>query len=516
MGCQLSIGAAGRPAGTTTDADQPVLVVRSLSKSFPGQVALGAAELTVHSGEVHALLGQNGSGKSTLIKILAGFYKPDPGADVNLGGRRVDLAALSDTDTDRIRVMHQDLGLVSTLNIMENLALGRGFHSTRLGGINWRQERRSTRELLGRFGLDVDPRRSVGSLSAAEQAIVGLARAIENWDAQDGLLVLDEPTASLSRPEVLRLFDAVRRVAALGAGILFVTHRLDEVFDIAGRVTVLRDGRTIGSRRIDGLDEATLVEMIVGGPIGGFYADPPEVRANTVFEAGGVWGAAVEDFNLAVRAGEIVGVAGIVGSGRDEIAGLLSGTRGRAAGWINLESQRLPKDIRSASALGISYIPADRKIMGSIQSQSVAGNILLGSQGPLFSKAWLSSRAETAEAAKWISQVDLRPADPSRVLSTLSGGNQQKAVVARVLRRRPRVIVLDEPTQGVDVGAKATIYELLAGAAQDGAAVIISSSDNEELSNICDRVLVMRRGRIDSELSGSRLTTETITELSLR
>lgn len=494
----------------------PALRIRSLSKSFPGQVALNNAELVVWPGQIHALLGQNGSGKSTLIKTLSGFYKPDPGADVEMLGQLVDLTALGDADRDRIRVMHQDLGLVGSLNIMENLALGHGFSDTQLGRIQWAAERKRSRDLLARFGLDVDPRRAVSTLSAAEQSIVGLARAMQDWDPAGGLLVLDEPTASLPKPEVRRLFDAVRTVAARGAGILFVSHRLDEVFELAEWVTVLRDGRSVASCPVEGLTEKALIEHIVGRPVDELYTEPPEVRGETVFEVAGLWGAVVEDFSLSVRAGEIVGIAGIAGSGRDEVAALLSGSEGRAAGSIEVESKSVPREPHNAQRLGVVYVPADRKLLGSIQSQTVGQNITLSRLSPLFKRGWMTNRSIGSDALRWIREVDLRPPDPNRPLATLSGGNQQKAVMARVLRLTPKVIVLDEPTQGVDVGAKATIYELLANAAAGGAAIVLCTSDNEELANVCDRVLVMRNGRLAIELHGSRLTPDTIVEQSLK
>lgn len=493
-----------------------MLKIRRLSKSFPGQVALDNARLTIRSAQIHALLGQNGSGKSTLIKILSGFYKPDPGSDIELFGASVDLAAIADADRTRIRVMHQDLGLVGSLNVMENLALGRGFTDTQFGRIRWPAERRRAWGLLQEFGLTIDPRRAVSTLSAAEQAIVGLARALQDWDAVGGLLVLDEPTASLPKPEVQRLFRAVRTVASRGAGILFVSHRLDEVFDLADWVTVLRDGKTVASRAVEGLSEQALVEYIVGRPIEDLYSDPPEVSGKTVFQAENVWGAVVEGFSLGVRLGEIVGIAGIAGSGRDEIASLICGSGKRAAGTLTVDSKPVPSEPRAAQRLGVAFVPADRKQLGSIQTQSVAANITISRLASIYRRGWLTTRAINSDALKWIRMVGLRPADPGRALATLSGGNQQKAVMARVLRLGPHVLILDEPTQGVDVGAKATIYELLAQAAAGGAAVVVCSSDAEELANICDRVLVMCHGRVTTELRGSRMTSETIVEQSLR
>ncbi len=489
--------------------------IRSLSKSFPGQVALDHARLTVLPGQIHALLGQNGSGKSTLIKMLSGYHKPDLGAEVEMFGRSVDLSAMSDADRERTRVMHQDLGLVASLNIMENLALGRGFGHVRAGRVRWAAERRRVRELLERFGLDVDPRRIVGTLSAAEQAIVGLARAREDWDEAGSLLVLDEPTASLPKPEVQRLFRGLRSLSAQGAGILFVSHRLDEVFDIAEWVTVLRDGRTVVSCPVAELSERQLIEYIVGRPIEELYPEPPEARGETLLEASGVWGSTVEDFSLSVRAGEIVGIAGIAGSGRDEIAALLSGITRRAAGSLRVGAAAVPRQPRDAQRLGLVYVPSDRKREGSIQNQTVGHNVTISRLRPLFKHGWMTNRSVNADAAQWIRQVDLKPPDPERPLSTLSGGNQQKAIIARVLRLQPKVVIFDEPTQGVDVGAKATIYELLSQAAAGGGAVVVCSSDAEELAHVCDRVLVMRHGRLATELHGNLLTSDTIVEQSL-
>ncbi len=498
-----------RPSG-------PALQIRSLSKSFPGQVALNAAQLTVARGQIHALLGQNGSGKSTLIKVLSGFHKPDPGADVELFGRRVEFTGQHDATGRRIRVMHQDLGLVDTLNITENLALYRGFAHTRWGRIQWSSEHRYAAQLLLRFGLDIDPRRSVSTLSEAEQAIVGLARVMHDWDGDDAVLILDEPTASMSKPEVQRLFAAVRKVAADGAGVLFVSHRLDEVLDLAEWVTILRDGRSVISRAVAGLSEQALVEYIIGRPTQDLYTKPPDVFGEQVFEARRIWGSVVENFSLRVRAGEIIGIAGVVGSGRDEVAALLAGSTRRAAGSLTINSTPVPHEPWRSQRVGLAYAPADRFVLGSIQSQSVAANITVSDLVSLTKFGWLTSRAIDREARAWIRIVDLHPGDPTLPLRALSGGNQQKAVMARILRMKPRVIVVDEPTQGVDVGAKSTIYKLLDRAVEDGAAVVLCSSDTQELANVCDRVIVMRNGRIGAELQGADITEDRILELSLR
>lgn len=494
-----------------------MLEIRSLSKSFPGQVALDDAQLVVRAGKVNALVGQNGSGKSTMIKVLAGYHTPDPGADVRMLGRTVDLGALDDADRGRLRIMHQDLGLVDSMSVTENMAFGRGFHARILGRLRWADERRRVATLLERFGVSIDPRAAVGGLAPAERSVIGLMRAVQDWDEEGGILILDEPTASLPRPEVDRLFSVIRRVAARGAGIVFVSHRLDEVFEIADEITVLRDGRTQAVSSAGSLDHAALVSLIVGRPIEELYTEPPEVGSGTAMTAAGLWGEVLEDFSVAVRHGEIVGVAGITGSGREEVAGLVAGRQRRAAGSIEVEGQRVGNGFRAALAAGVRYVPAERKQWGSVQQESTAANIVLGGRAPdRRSRWWLTRRAQHRDAAAWVQRLDIRPSDPAALFSALSGGNQQKAVIARCLRRAPRLLVLDEPTQGVDVGAKATIYAQLADAAAAGAAVLICSSDAEELASTCDRVLVLRDGRTAAVLEHGNLTHQLIVETSLR
>lgn len=509
------------PVGDQPDREVALIDIRSLSKSFPGQVALSDVSMQVMPGQIHALVGQNGSGKSTLIKILAGYHQPDPGAEVLMRGRPVDVANLSPSERSHLHVMHQDLGLVPTLSIVENLALGRGYDTGFGGRINWRRERVRVKQMLAEFGVDADPRVRVGSLPAAEQSIVALVRALQDWERDDvggrsqGLdlrrvLVLDEPTASLPRLEVDRLFAAVRRVAQRGGGVVFVSHRLDEIFELADYVTVLRDGKVVGSQPMRDLDQARLIELIVGRPVDDLYAAPPEPKSEVALEVTDLAGDDVVDVDLAVRRGEIVGVAGLVGSGRDELASLLFGAKRVVRGEVRVNG-RAVSDPRSAINSGVALVPADRKSDGCIPAHTVRENVMLPRLGP-FGRWWLRRGAEHRAAEEWVAKVELRPADPERPISTLSGGNQQKAVLARWMRTEPRVLVLDEPTQGVDVGAKASIYELLSSAAADGTAVVMCSSDAEELAHVCDRVLVMRGGRVATELSGASLTSDRIVQ----
>ena len=491
----------------------PILEIAGIGKTFPGQVALRDAALTVQAGQVHALVGQNGSGKSTLIKILAGYHRPDPGGSIRLLGRPVGVEELADRRCP-IFVMHQDLGLVGSLNAIENLALGRGFH-TRAGRIVWREEAERARALLAGLGARIDVHAPVDSLTPAERAILALGRALQDWEGTSGLLILDEPTTALPRPEVNRLFAAIRRVAANGAGVIFVSHRLDEVFEIADHVTVLRDGDPVASEPVGSLDHDSLVTHIVGRPIDQFYAAPPPGGEDVVLEVRGLWGSEVQGVDMALRSGEVVGIAGLDGSGRGEIPGLVYGSVPRFAGEVLVDGKSVPNDPQKAIGCGIGMVPGDRKRLGSIPIRSVRENITLPRMGPFFRRGRLSRRDEVRAAREWIERVDLRPPEPERTLETLSGGNQQKAVVARWLRTVPRALILDEPTQGVDVGAKATIYGLLAEAAAAGAAMLVCSSDTEELANVCDRVLVMRDGRFVAELAGETLTDSEITRWSL-
>jgi ribose transport system ATP-binding protein len=495
--------------GATTRAPEPLLLVSSLSKTYPGQVALDRARLEVRAGEVHALVGQNGSGKSTLIKLLAGYVQSDHGADVHFDGRPVDLWHDHHL-RERIRVVHQDLGLVPTLSATENLGLGRGYHTGFGGRIRWRSETARAQELLLRFGLAPDVRQPVATLSAAERAAVAIVRALQDWDTErPGLLILDEPTASLDRAEVDALFREVRRVVEAGAGVLFVSHVLEEVLELADRVTVLRDG-TVAASGIPAadLDEPSLVELIVGRPIGDLFPATPTRTGRPMLEAEMVFGLTLRGVSLKAHRGEVLGIAGLVGSGRDELPGALFGATPRFAGKVLVDKQKVFASPRDSIGAGMAFVPADRKALGLDPEEKLVEHVPLPRLGPLQRRGRLDQRAARTEVAEWVERLEVQPPILDRRMEKFSGGNQQKAVLARWLRTEPKVLLLDEPTQGVDVGAKAAIYARIADAARDGMAVIVGSSDAEELVHLCDRVLVMRAGTIAAELSGASLTEE--------
>lgn len=496
--------------GTSGDAGPLVLDVRDLSKTYPGQVALNHAVLEVRPGEVHALVGQNGSGKSTLIKLLGGYVKADHGSDVRLLGRPVDLWSMSHDDRQLIRIVHQDLGLVPTLSTVENLGLGRGFARGFAGRLLWRREVRRAQELLLRFGLAPDVRRPVGQLSAAERAAVAIVRALQDWDAETpGLLILDEPTASLNRGEVDALFREVRRVAELGVGVLFVSHALDEVLELADRITVLRDGNVVASGvESHSLDAAALVELIVGRKATDLYPSTRPDVGRELLEADMIFGITLRGLTFKLYAGEILGFAGLVGSGREEVAGSLFGATPRFAGKVLLNKTKVFATPRDSIRAGLAYVPSDRKSVGLDPQERLVEHVPLPRLGPAQGRLRLRHRRLRGDVARWVERLDVQPPILGRRMEKFSGGNQQKAVLARWLRTEPKVLLLDEPTQGVDVGAKASIYAQITEAASRGLGVVIASSDAEELVHLCHRVLIMRSGAVAAELVGPSLNEE--------
>jgi ribose transport system ATP-binding protein len=486
---------------------EPLLDVHGISKTFPGLRALDDVSLSVESGEIVAVVGQNGSGKSTLVKVLAGVHRADPGGEIRV--RDQDGAVLTGkAAVGALHFIHQDLGLVPMLTTIENLDLGR-----RLGGRGWaparlREERRRAEQRIAEFGASFDVSVPVAELSAAERTIVAIARALDGWTHPRNVLVLDEPTAALHGQEADKLFGAMRQVAQRGAGVIFISHRLDEVVDLADRVVTLRDGRVVATAVRGGYDTAELVRMIAGKEVASLDSREQTASGSSVLVARGIAGPHVEPLDLDLRAGEVVGVTGLVGSGREQLAALLFGALPRSAGQVALAGRALPLgDPRAAIAAGVAFLPADRHRDGAVMSMNGRENLTLPRLGPLRRAAGrLDGRAERREAQRWIASVDVRPPEPERALAQFSGGNQQKVLLAKWLRNGPKVLLLDEPTQGVDVGAKVAIYQLISDAAKSGTAVLVSSSETKELTLLCDRVLVLRDGRLVAQVEREALT----------
>jgi ribose transport system ATP-binding protein len=493
----------------------PALNVTNLSKSFSGPLVLDGVSLSIEPGEIRALVGQNGSGKSTLIKILAGFHSPEDGGSVEVDGQPLTFGLGSASEAVGLRFVHQDLGLVDSLDTVDNLALGFGYDSFR-GGIRWAAERKQAREALAGLGYHFDVRRRVGSLAMSERTAVAIARALSSRGSAPKVLVLDEPTANLPAAEAERLYQLTRRVAASGLAIVFVSHHFDEVFELAQSVTVLRDGRHVITRPVAGLTEEGLIELVIGRVLEPFEHDAKAAAlGDRVLEVAGLGADVLAGVDMAVHAGEIVGIAGITGSGRDEIAPAIFGGRDRS-GEIKVGGRVLPRMRPDLSmSLGMGLVPAERHANAAFMTANLRENITLVHPGLHLRAGFLRQRSERSDVDVWLHRLDVRPRNTEFAMSDLSGGNQQKVVLCRWLRMEPKALVLDEPTQGVDVGAKADIHKLIDEAAAQGTGVLIVSTDHEELVRLCDRVLVLRRGRVADEISGIRLHSDIITAATI-
>jgi ribose transport system ATP-binding protein len=510
-----SPGKNGEESQGVHDASQaPALVLRGVAKSFQGQWALQDVDLELHAGEVHALLGQNGSGKSTLIKILAGYHAPEPGAIALRGGVPFELGSGPQAHASGIRFIHQDLAVIDELDVCDNVALGGHYQGK--WWLSARRERAAVRRAFDDYGIDIDPAAPVRSLGPAQKTLTAIVRALHSSDGVPGVLVLDEPTVALSAEESSMLFDLVRRVSDRGGAILYVTHRLQEVFDIADRVTILRDGRRISTTAVAGLDEPQLVEMIIGRPLESLYPELRPARDDVVLSLDGITGETVRDLDLQVHSGEIVGVTGLMGSGVEELLHLVYGASPRRSGCVTVDGTEPGRSPHAAVAAGLAFAPGDRKRLGGIAEWTLAENVTLPSLRSRTFAQWMSVRSERKDAAGWLERFEVSPPDPLRTFSSLSGGNQQKTVLARWLRCGARVFLLQEPTQGVDIGAKAAIYTALADVAAEGAAVLLASTDAEELVAVCDRIVVLRNGRAVADLSGGTATIDRVIAETVR
>ena len=500
------------------------LRLHGLSKTFPGQRALEDVDLEVAAGEIHALVGQNGSGKSTIVKILAGYHHPDAGAVAEVANVPFELGSAVAAGAAGLRFVHQDLGLVESMSVSDNFRMNRqaGRALGPLRPLRRRDDRSAARRALLALGYDIDPAAPVAQLAESERTAVAVARALDGANAEDRfpLLVLDEATASLPGPEVDRLFGALRRVAASGTAILFISHYLDEVLAISDRVTVLRDGRRVATAESAELSHERLAHLMLGRELVAEAAahttvQPPAADGRPMLTIRDMGGAELAPFSLDVHPGEVVGVAGLTGSGRDELASLLAG-RIERAGEVHVDGRPIPsRNPRRAIDAGLCYVPADRARDAMFGTKTLRENLTIADLKPFWSRGRIRTKAESRHARTWVEQLDVRPARTDAIMAELSGGNQQKVVMARWFRCSPRVLVLDEPTQGVDVGSKADIHRLVDLATSTGTATIVCSSDNDELARLCSRVIVLQRGHVIAELVGDEISTERIDELQL-
>ncbi len=486
----------------------PLLQMQNISKAFPGVQALDGVSLDVAEGEVVALVGENGAGKSTLIKILSGCYRADAG-DILLAGRRLARYSPSQAQQLGIAVIYQEFNLAPPLSVAENLFVGRQ-PRTRLGFVDFRRMEADAQAALDSLHLPIDARRLVGSLSVAEQQMVEIAKAI-SFRAK--ILVMDEPTAVLTERESATLFGVVRRLRAQGVAVIYISHRLEEIFAIADRVVVLRDGRGVGGMAVAEATVEKVIHLMVGRELTEMFHKEAIRVGDPVLEVRGVTRALskVRDVSLTVRAGEIVGMAGLVGSGRTEIARAIFGVDPADAGEIRVCGR--PVRIRSpldAIRAGLGLVTEDRKAQGLFLILAVRENAASASLGRLSTAGFIRFRAERDLVASLIGKLRIATPTPEQQIRYLSGGNQQKVVLARWLALEPRVLILDEPTRGIDVGAKAEIYALMGELARQGVGILMISSELPEILGMSDRVLVVREGGIAAEFSRAEATQEAI------
>lgn len=490
----------------------PVLEARGIGKAFLGIPALDGVDFTLERGEIHALLGENGAGKSTLIKILTGVYSRDRGT-LHLDGAEVTPASVADAQKLGIGTVYQEVNLLENLTVAENLYLGR--QPRRFGMIDKREMRRRSKALLSRYGLDLDVDSLLSSYSVAIRQIIAIARAV---DLSGKVLVLDEPTASLDSQEVETLFTVLRRLRDEGLGIVIITHFLNQVYAVADRVTVLRNGRLVGTRNLADLPRLELISMMLGRELQHITREH-QAQEETVdaaqeapirFEGYGKRGS-VAPFDLSVRPGEVVGIAGLLGSGRSETAFLLFGIDRADSGTAIVDGKTITlSSPESAIAQGFGFCPEERKTDGIIGDFSVADNIALALQARQGWAKPISSREKHALAESFIKSLDIRPPDADKPIKLLSGGNQQKAILARWLATDPRLLILDEPTRGIDIGAHAEILKMIEKLCAEGMSLVVISSELEELTAVAHRVVVLSDRRHVAELTGSDVTTDNI------
>jgi ribose transport system ATP-binding protein len=494
---------SGPIPGRTPDSGRPVLVLRGIRKAFPGVVAVSTATFDLFPGEIHALVGENGAGKSTLIKILMGVHAPDAG-EIILSGRHVVFHSPIAAHKAGIAAIYQEFTLVPSLSVRANIFLGRESGKTTF--IDARSERLRAADLLSRLGVNIDPESLVADLTVAQQQLVEIARALH---AEARILVMDEPTAALTPREVSALFAVLRELASRGISIIFISHRLDEVFQIADRITVMRDGETISTEKTPSLTRQRLIELMVGRPLDEEFPKSAVKIGDIRIEVRGLSGAAVSNVSFSVRSGEVLGLAGLMGAGRTEVARLIFGAEPRSGGEIIVDGRKVNiRSPRDAIKHGISLLTEDRKTQGLVLTGTALENFSLPNLKAWSHLSWIDRRKEFLRFRARVRDLNLRVTDPSQSAEELSGGNQQKLLVARWLETNSKVLIFDEPTRGIDVGAKYDMYLLINDLAAQGKAIVIISSELPEIIGICDRILVMRDGRISGEIESAATASQ--------
>jgi len=500
--------------------DNAVLQARSISKAFGGIKALDDVSLEICAGKVNAIVGENGAGKSTLMKILSGVYAEYEGQIV-LDGRTVAFANPAEAQDSGIAIIHQELNLIPHLSVAENVFLGREFVS-RMGLIDYRAMHDETTRILNRLDLDIDPRVAVSALRVGQQQVVEIAHAL-SLDAR--IVIMDEPTSAISDHEIEILFGLIRSLTAQGVAVVYITHKLDELFQIADTVTVLRDGRLIGSGPIEEVTQDDIVRMMVGRDMKEFFVKADVATAQIVFAVSDIClvdparGAdcVVDHVSFEVRAGEVLGLFGLMGAGRTELLETIFGLHpNRSSGDIFLDGRQIEIDSPiDAISSGVGFVTEDRKAEGLILEMSVAANISLASLEQTERFELLSSRLENRLARGHVKRLGIKTPSVNQIVENLSGGNQQKVVIAKWLATDPRILLLDEPTRGIDINAKNEIYKLVSELAGAGLAIVMVSSELPEIMAICDRVIVLAEGRQTAEFTSSHATQELIMKAAI-
>ncbi len=498
---------------TSSNSSAPLLEMRAIHKSFPGVQALKDVDLIVHPGEILALLGENGAGKSTLMRILDGVFPPDSG-QIIWQGQPVNLRSPHDAQAIGISMIHQEIALIPYLDVGKNIYLGREPRGVVPGMIHWRKLYADASEQLARLGLTIDPRTPVRDLSIAQQQMVEVAKAL-SLDAR--LIVMDEPTSSLTDTEVETLFAQMRRLKEQGVSIVFISHRLNEIFTVAERVTVLRDGTLVGSKPVRELTQDELIRMMVGRDVADIYMrdeqDAPAVGTSApILEVRNLTrGDAIEDISFTLNRGEIVGIAGLVGAGRTELAETLFGVHPPTSGEVLLNGTALRLNSPAqAIRQGIALVTEDRKAQGLFLRMSVGTNITMKLLAKLASFGIIPGGKVKRVGSEFVEKLNIRTPSLGQRVRNLSGGNQQKVVIAKWLTLQPRVLILDEPTRGIDVGAKAEIHRLMRALVAQGVGILMISSELPEVLGVTDRVLVMREGRLVAEFNTRQTSQDEI------
>lgn len=484
-----------------------ILELNHISKSFTGVEVLHDVSFELRPGEVHALLGENGAGKSTLVKIMTGVHQPDKG-EIFLNGEPVHFGDARDSRQAGIAAIYQELTLFPDLDVAENIFVGR--QPIRLGGqVDWRKLYAEAGKLLESLGVKLDLKQKARNLSIAQQQMVEIARA---FSIQARILIMDEPTSSLTLSEVADLFRLVRRLRAEGTAIIFISHRLEELFEIGDRVTVLRDGSYVGTRLMKDITRDDLIRMMVGRTITNLFPKQDVTAGDVVLNVENLTRAgSFQDVSFELRRGEILGLAGLVGAGRTNVARALFGVEAATAGWIQVDGHEVViTSPQQAIELGLAYVPEDRQLHGLIPAMDITSNISLPMLKQYAPMGWLQDKSELKSSYEAARQMEVRANNIWQLARELSGGNQQKVVLAKWLSTKPRILILDEPTRGIDVGTKAAVHELMSKLAAEGMAILMISSELPEILGMSDRIIVMREGHVTGQFSRAEATQEKI------